>query len=326
VLAQPNLVMVAAPRRLRTTALLVLAAIALAAASLLVSDALRFDAHGWLRWGRELARGDGTFDTSGYPSWKPPPLLATVPLAFAGPTAPALWLLGVRTAGILALGVLGLLTARQAGVLGGATAVVLLALAPGWWATLLGGGIEPVVVALGCAAVAAHRAHRPGLALALLAGMALGREEALLLLAAYGVVLCRGDRRRWAARVGLAIATVAAAWLGGDWIGSGNPFHGGDLARTAERAPFHLGTVRLVAVLLVVPPACVLWVAGVAAARRKSDRAVLVIAVAGVVWTLLDLGLVAVGYPLPARFLLPAAATAAATAGVGAHTLHTRSR
>jgi hypothetical protein len=318
--------MVAAPRRLRTTAILVLAAIALAAASLLISDAVRFDAHGWLRWGRELARGDGTFDTSGYPSWKPLPLLATVPLAFAGPTAPALWLLGVRTAGILALALLGTLTARQTDLVGGATAVVLLALAPGWWPTLLGGGIEPVVVALGCAAVAAHRAQRPGLALALLAGMALGREEALLLLAAYGVALCHGDRRRWTVPVALAVTVVTAAWLGGDWIGSGNPFHGGDLARTAERAPFHLDAMQLTAVVLVVPPACVLWMAGVRAAWRTRDRGALTIAVAGVVWALLDLGLVAAGYPLPARFLLPAAATAAATAGVGAHALRARSR
>jgi hypothetical protein len=315
----------AAPPRLLGTASVLGAAMALAAASLLVTHSLRFDPGGWLSWGREIGLGDGRFDTSALPSWKPLPLLAAVPLAYTGSAAPWLWLLAVRTAGLGALVLIYRLTARRADAAGGAVAAALLALAPGWWPALLGGGIEPVVVALGCGAVAAHGARRPGVALVLLAAMALGREEAVILLVAYGAVLCREDRR-WLAPVALATAAVVGAWLGGDWLGSGDPLHGGALARAANGAPVEIDGPEIAAAIVIAPLAVVLWVGGVLGSWRAGDRLVLGIAAAGVAWAAFDVVLSAAGYPLPARFLLPAAAASAATAGVGAWVLRDRVR
>jgi hypothetical protein len=311
-----------APARVSAAAT-VAAALLLAAASLLVTGTLRFDPLGWLRWGREVGLGEGAFDTSGLPSWKPLPLLASVPLAFTGAAAPWLWLWLVRSAGLAALALVYRLTARRIDPVAGATAAVLLALAPGWWPTLLGGGIEPVVVALGCGVVVAYQAGRHGVAFGLLTAMALGREEAALLLVAYGAVLCRADRR-WLAPAALAVVVVAGAWLGGDWLGSGNALHGGELARAAA-GPVRIGTAVAALAIAGAPPLLALWAAGAAAAWRGGDRCVLALAGAGLAWAAADVALALAGYPVPPRFLLPAAAASAVVAGAGVSAFRHRS-
>src|SRR5262249_11998647 len=155
-------------------------ALLLAGVSVAVDQTLRFDPEGWLRWGREIA--DGRLDTTGLPSWKPLPVLATVPLRALGEDAARIAGLALpATAGLLGLVMMSRLPARRWGTAAGAVAALVLAATPAWWTTLLGGGIEPVTVALGCGAVAAALAGRRGAALALLVLMALGREEALIL-------------------------------------------------------------------------------------------------------------------------------------------------
>jgi hypothetical protein len=303
-------------------AALLAAAVVTAAASLLLGHTMRYDPQGWLLWGREIGQGLGPFDTSAYPSWKPLALVLALPFAATGAAAPTLWLLMVRTVGILALLMVGRMAAQRAGALGGAVAVALLALAPAWWPTMLGGGIEPVIVALACAAVFTHERGRHGLALTMLAAMALGREEALLLVLAYGASV-------WRARPALPLvatmlcATVAAAWFLGDWLGSGDPGHGATLARAAapETPLSRFDSTETLIALVVVPIAVALAAAGLAAARRTGDRVVLAIAVAGVAWVGADLVLLGLGYPVPARFVLPAAAAWALTAGVGVRPL-----
>jgi hypothetical protein len=301
--------------------------VCVAAASLLVTDALRFDATGWLRWGREIALGQGAFDTTNLPSWKPLPTLLTVPLAFTGAAAPALWLLGVRVAGLTAIVLVGGLTARRTTLLGGATAAAVLTIAPAWWPTTLGGGIEPVVVVLGCGAVIAHQARRPVATLLLLAAMALGREEAFVLLIAYAVLLVRQDPRRWSATCVALVLVVVASWLGGDFLGSGRLLHGGELAQQApEVAAGRLPEGVVLLGLVVAPLAGALWLAGVVAALTRADRLLQTLVIVSLGWVACDLVLGAAGLPVPARFLLPAAAAAAVVAGAGAASLGQRLR
>jgi hypothetical protein len=302
---------------------LALAALAAAALSLLLGSALRDDPEGWLRWGREIGLGEGAFSTLGYPSWKPLPVLLTVPLAFCGGLGPTLWLVVERAAGILALALVFDLGRRRAGVAAGVVATGALALMPSWWPTLAGGGIEPLLVCLGCLAIDRHERGRHGQTLALLCLLALGREEAVPLLLVYGVCLGRRDRR-WIAAGALGAAGVLGLWLTGDWIGSGDPLHGAELAKAAPDAiALQLSGEPLAAVLptaaglLLIAP---LWLAaavGATAALRSRDRTLVAAVAAALAWIAMDLVMVAHGFPLPTRFLFPAAAALSVAAGVG---------
>jgi hypothetical protein len=297
-------------------------ALALAALSLLIGQSLRFDPLGWLRWGRAIGLGDGAFTTRDYPSWKPLPVLLTVPLAFTGSLAPLLLLIVERAAGFLALFLLFVLGRRRAGPIAGIVAAGALALTPEWWPVLAGGGIEPLLVALGCLAVDRHDADRPWQVLGLLFLVALGREEALALLIAYGAVVARRDARFTAVAV-VATGVVAALWLGGDWIGSGDPLHGGALARAAPDAVAlrQSGTPMLSALPTVVDLFhAPLWAAaavGAVAAVMSGDRTLTGLVACGLGWVAIDLTLAADGYPLQARFLFPAVGALSLAAGVG---------
>jgi hypothetical protein len=311
--------------RLEGTWALVALAVAFAGASLLVDRTLRFDAVGWLRWGREV--GLGQLDTSAMPSWKPLPLLITTPLAATGGAAGVLWLALVRTAGLLSLALVFRLTSVRTGSrAAGTVAAATLAAAPAWWTTVLGGGIEPVVVLLGCLAVIAHQRGRQALAVVLMALMALGREEAVALIVVYGLV-----QRRERALAAAAAAAVLGAWLGGDWIGSGNPLHGGELARAAGVADAAAraaagetrGGATLIALLVVLPQLGALALLGARTAWRSGDRLIPALTAVAALWAAMDLTLLLLGYPLPPRFLLPAAAAATAAVGLGATTLRT---
>ena len=317
------------PRRAARPAALVAAALAAAAASLLLGASLRVDPLGWLRWGRALALGDGAFSTADYPSWKPLPLLLTVPLAPFGAAAGPLLLIVLRAGGFLALAGVFEIARRRAGPMAGLVAAGALALVPGWWPALAGGAIEPAVVALACLAVLRHEAGRPGQTLALLGVMALGREEAVPLVVLYGACLLRRDRR-WLPAAVLSAATIAGLWLTGDWLGSGDPLHGGALARAAPDAvalraggvPAWTG-LETIAGLMWGP----LWIVaglGVAAAVRAGDRRAGILATAALLWAATDLALAASGYPLQTRFLFPAAAMFCVAAGLGTAALADR--
>jgi hypothetical protein len=300
----------------RATAVLAAGALVLLAAATLASvSTLRADPAGWLRWGRELAlSGAGPLDTTGLPSWKPLPVIATAPLAFTGDAAPWLWRVLVCAAGLAALAGVASLAAARGGPRAGVVAAALLALTPAFWSSTRGGMIEPVVVALGAGAAWAHVRGRPGLVLGLLAAMALGREEALVLVLAYAVALRTAGPAWPAAGIALALA-VAAVWLGGDLYGSGNVLHGGALARGAapETPVTHFTPLAYAVAAVVVPAAAILIARGL----RRADAVTSAIAAAAAAWLAADLGLLALGYPVPARFLLPAASGLAVVAGVG---------
>jgi hypothetical protein len=304
------------------TGVVVALAFVAAVISLVIRAEPRFDPEGWLRWGRELGWGSGSFTTADYPSWKPLPVLFTVPLSFTGPAAPILWLLIARIAGLLALPLVFRVSRDLAGTLAGVVAVVALVLIPGWWPTVFGGQVEPMLLTLALLAYERHRAGHAGTALLLGTLVALGREEAWPLLVLYGIWCVREDKLpAWP--VWTAALAVPALWLGGDWIGSGSPVHGGQLARQATdavvvssrgSAPVYVS--GLVAGLFVLP----LWAAivtGAGSAWRRRRGPELAFALAAFTWLSIDLTLAALGYLAQVRFLLPAAGCLAILAGVG---------
>ncbi|MDX6730040.1 MAG: hypothetical protein QOK49_4845 [Baekduia sp.] len=314
------------PRARVAPVAIVLAAVTVAALSLLLGSALRADPLGWLRWGRAIALADGPFSTVDYPSWKPLPVLLTVPLAFCGALGPTLWLVVVRAAGILSFVLVFDLGRRRGGWTAGIVAAGAVALIPTWWPTMVGGGIEPLLVLAGCLAIDRHERGRDGQAVLLLGVMAMGREEALGLLLLAGLCLGRRDRR-WVLWTGLGAVGVLALWLTGDWLGSGDPLHGGELARSApdavalrlSGAPLGVGA-GTVAGILTAP----VWLAagvGAWSALRSRDRTLVTALVAALAWIATDLVMAGEGFPLPARFLFPPAVALSIVAGVGATVL-----
>ena len=95
--------------------------LAAALLSLLIGGHPTYDPWAWIIWGREIVEGD--LDTRSGPSWKPLPMLFTIPFALAGDdAAPALWLVVARAGGLLALVMAFRLGRRLAGPAAGAIA------------------------------------------------------------------------------------------------------------------------------------------------------------------------------------------------------------
>lgn len=299
---------------------LVLAAVA-TVISLVIRAEPRFDPQGWLRWGRQIGWGGGTFSTADYPSWKPLPVFFTVPLSFTGPLAPVLWLAFARFVGMLSLPLVYRAARDLAGTLAGVVAVAALVLIPGWWPTVFGGQIEPMLLTLALLAYERHRSGHARQALLLGTMVALGREEAWPLVVAYGVWCVREDELpAWS--VWTAALAVPALWLGGDWIGSGSPVHGGQLARQATdavvvssrgSAPVYVS--GLVAGLFVLPLWAAVATGAAGALRRRGPEAAF--AIGALTWLAIDLALASLGYLAQVRFLLPAAGALAVLGGIG---------
>lgn len=299
------------------------ALVALAALSLLWTLVPAFDSQGWLNWGSQVVH-HGRFSTLGYPSWKPLPLLATIPLSLTGSAAPALWLVLSRAAGLAVVALGWRLASRQAGIVAGAVAAVSLLLVAHLLELTGGGLIEPVVLALVLGAVERHVSGRTGQALALATLAALGRVEVLPLVGLYALWAVLARRVRLAAAA-VAVAIVPVLWLGGDWIGSGSPTHGGYLARYAGAALAATTSdhpalfVLNQALELLVTPVLVAGAAGIVLSVRRRDWVTLALAGGAFAWLFEDMVMADLGYAGErGRFLLPAAGLACVVAGVGA--------
>jgi hypothetical protein len=113
-------------------------------------------------------------------------------------------------------------------------------------------------------------------------------------------------------------AAVPVLWFGGDWWGSGSPWHGADAARVVASDGQRVSDA-LVRVVDMVP--WVVWIAAafaVVRAVRRRDRVVPALAVLAGSWCALVVVMSAVfGYAALSRFLLPAAALVCVLAGAG---------
>ncbi len=122
---------------------LVIVTLTVGALSLLIPSTPSYDPWSWLVWSRQIVHGHLTI-TSGGTSWKPLPMIFTIPFALFGKAAPDLWLVVAR-AGALAAVVMVFrlafrLTRRVGGLFGDAEAGLdrLTTVAPALLAGLIG--------------------------------------------------------------------------------------------------------------------------------------------------------------------------------------------
>ncbi len=290
-----------------------------AAASLALPSGLGYDPYAWLVWGRELAHLD--LSTTVGPSFKPLPALVAAPLSPAGDLVPALWTLIVRATGLLGVVFAFRVAGRFAGLAGGVTAALATALAEGQVRHGLLGYSEPLLIGLTLGAVDMHLGGRTRWAFGLGVLGALVRPELWFLLALYGVYAWIADPGFRAAVAG-ALVIVPALWIGLDWWGSGELFHGGNVARSTPPESAALtdrpaATVIRRAGQLVTAPLVLAAVAAVALALRRRVWVVVVLGAATGAWVAGVALMAELGFTGNIRYLAVPAGLLAVLGGIG---------
>jgi hypothetical protein len=324
-------------RRFPSLPLLVAGCFALAALSLLLPSVPTQDSWSWIVWGREVAHLD--LDTTAGSSWKPLPVLFTTVYSLFGDAAPQLWIMTARAGGLLAILFAFRIAKRLAGWPAGVAAAAFMVGAD--WLRFLGhGNVEPLSAGLVLGAVDRHIEGHRHQAMALGALAALGRPELWPFLALYaGFAIWRKEARRVVA-IALVIV-VPVMWLGGDWWGSGDPFHGSTLAKGfRQRQTQHrqaalkrdIRTKHVVvdrstgisvehtyrgAIVLLIPPAFIAALVALAFAVYRRERTALALGAAALVLFTVIATMGLLGYGGSPRFLFPAAGMVAVLAGVG---------
>jgi hypothetical protein len=293
-------------------AALVVAALAVAALSLLRPYALAFDPWAWAVWGREVWQL--ALDSTSGPSWKPFPVVFTTPFALFGSAAPSLWLIVARAGGLLALAGVFALAARLGGRWAGVAAVAAMAFSPWWLYNTALGNSEGLLAAAVTWAIVAHLNGHPRGALALLTAASLMRPEVWPFLLGYGIWL-RHDRRA----VLLSAAVVLALWFGPDVVGAGGAL---DASKTGRGIPSP-GSAKLAdipALALLGDTATLFTVPALIAALIAvvlGDRIVRRLAAGAAGWVAIVALMTTAGYAGNPRYLVAAVAVGAALAGVG---------
>lgn len=196
--------------------------------SLLIGGHPTYDPWAWIIWGREIV--DGDLDTRSGPSWKPLPMLFTIPFSLAGDDlAPSLWLVIARAGGLLALVMAFRLARRLAGTAAGVLAVAGLLLSEGFVRHAARGFSEGLLVGLVLLAIERHLDGRREQAFVAGLGAALLRPEVWPFWGLYGLWLAvrhPATRRLVAA----GAAAIPLGWFLPEYLGSG------DFLRAAARA------------------------------------------------------------------------------------------
>src|SRR5918995_513005 len=251
----------------------------------------------WILWGREIAHLD--LVTEGGPSWKPFPILFTVPFSFLGQDlAPYLWLWVARAGGLFGCVMAYRMAYRLSGgriygMLAGVSAFAALLSSNKYVRDAALGNSEPILAAVVLWAFERHLDGR--------------RDHALYL--------------------GVA-AALPALWFLPEWWGAGEPFRAGSRAnapnpgsaafaehpaielfkRFAEStvAPVEAGT------LVAVGVAAVAWI------RRRAQGSVLALAALGFSWFALVAVMTEAGFAGNQRYLMVTTAAVSVLGGVGA--------
>ncbi len=177
-----------------------------------------YDPWAWIIWGREIVHGELVTTTG--PSWKPLPMLFTIPFGLFGDLAPDLWVWVARAFALMGLVAAGQLAVRLGGRLAGVLAIVALASTPLYFAYGIQGSSEGMLVMFCCVAAVRWLDRDEHGAFWWLFAASLLRPEVWLFIALLSLrMLWQSPRRIW--WIGGAGAIVIAAWLVPEKLGSG---------------------------------------------------------------------------------------------------------
>ena len=300
------------------------------ALTLLFPSTPTYDPWAWILWGREIVHIDLT--TTGGPSWKPLPVLFTVPFSIFGEdAAPLLWVWIARAGALLALAmsfrVARRLVGGPAGIVAGLFAAAFLFSSFKYIRDAALGNSEALLAALALWAFERHLDGRREHALYLGFAAALLRPEVWPFLGIYGLWLWFRDpelRLRMAVLGGL----IPVLWFGPEIWGSGEPFRASSRATNPNKgsAAFaeHPGleVIRRFIVVTIKPllAAAFIAVAHAALVRRSRSAAgpTLFLFGAGLAWLLLVAGMTeAFGYAGNQRYLIITTTAVCVLGGVG---------
>jgi hypothetical protein len=298
--------------------LFVTAAIIAAASLLWVGEATSRDTNNWLIWARQLSLGHSLDFSGGVPSWKPLPVLVSLPFARVSPSAANLfWLWLVRFSFLSCSVLLGTLVVDRFGRFAAVIAGLLPLALPTWFAFALMGDSEPVATALTLSALLAAAHRRPRLAFLLLTAAGLLRPELWLLLAVLAVWQWHRDKKSAAVYVAASATALFVGWslipelAGGDWTQAAS--RASTRLLVANQADGFFTLLPMRAWLLVAVGAFAVW--------QRRDRFLGVLGIA-------SLGLAVevevmswFGFSGLDRYVMPGAIGLCAIAGAGAGTL-----
>jgi hypothetical protein len=312
-------------------ALIIAGCLVVAALTLLFPSTPTYDPWAWILWGREITELD--LVTEGGPSWKPFPILFTVPFSLLGQDlAPYLWLVVARAGGLFACVMAYRMASRLIGggvygAVAGVGAFLALFSSNKFVRDAALGNSEPLLAAIVLWAFERHLDGRRDHALYLGFLAALLRPEAWPFLGLYGLWLWFRDPRLRLRLVAFA-ALIPAVWFLPEWWGSGDAFRAGARANApnpgsaafadspavelVERfmsvtiAPVELGTV------IAVGFAAVMWW------RYRREGVTLALTAFGLAWFLLVAAMTEAGFAGNQRYLIVTTAVVCVLGGMGA--------
>ncbi len=303
--------------------------LAVSAMTLLFPSTPTYDPWAWILWGREITHLD--LITTGGPSWKPLPVLFTVPFSVFGEgAAPLLWVWVARAGALLALAmcfrVARRLVGGPAGIVAGVFAFAFLLSSFKFIRDAALGNSEALLAALTLWAFERHLDGRRDHALYLGFAAALLRPEVWPFLGLYGIWLWfREPELRL--RMGVLAGLIPVLWFGPEIWGSGEPLRASSRANNpnpgsaafAEHpgleviSRFSRVTIKplVAAALIGVVHAFVLW------RRRQEGRPILFLSLAGLAWLLLVAGMTEGGYAGNQRYLIVTTTVVCVLGGIG---------
>jgi hypothetical protein len=305
--------------------------LALAAATLYFPSTPTYDPWAWILWGREIVHFD--LVTTGGPSWKPLPVLFTVPFSLLGHDAsPYLWVIVARAGGFLACAMAFRMTRRLVGgvpgIVGGIAAAAALFSSFKFVRDAALGNSEALMAGLILWAFERHLDGRRDHALYLGVAGALLRPEVWPFLGLYGLWLWFKEPQL-RLRMAIFAVLIPALWCLPEWWGSHEPLRAftratkpnpGSAAFADDPAMALVKRFRKVVIApvkagVVIAIGYAVW----AYFRERRERVVLAMAAGGVAWfALIAFMTAALGTAGNQRYLIVSTLAASVLGGIGA--------